>query len=251
MNVLIIEDEKPAADKLKRMLTEKRSEMTILDTLETVESSINWFLNNPQPDLIFMDIQLNDGISFEIFEAVKITAPVIFTTAYDEYAIRAFKVNSIDYLLKPIDQDSLTKSLEKYSTLYPAAKTDDKKIDLLLNQLVKKYKTRFFIKFGSHCRSILTDEIKYFFIVERSTFIKTIQGKIFDLDYSLDQVEKMLDPERFYRINRKFILNLSAITDIITWSSNRLKIKMASEEENHEMVVSREKVTEFKKLLDR
>ena len=165
MKVLIIEDEKPAADKLKRILSEKHKDITILGTLETVESSINWFMNNPQPDLIFMDIQLNDGISFEIFESVKITAPVIFTTAYDEYAIRAFKVNSIDYLLKPIDPDSLTKSLEKYSSLYPVAKTDDKKIDILLNQLVKKYKTRFFIKFGSHCRSILTDEIKYFFIV--------------------------------------------------------------------------------------
>jgi DNA-binding LytR/AlgR family response regulator len=251
MKVLIIEDEKPAADKLKRMLTEKNSDIAILGTFETVESSINWFMNNPQPDLIFMDIQLNDGISFEIFESVKITAPVIFTTAYDEYAIRAFKVNSIDYLLKPIDRAALDKSLEKYSTLYPAAKTDDKKIDLLLNQLVKKYKTRFFIKFGSHCRSILTDEIKYFFIVERSTFIKTLHGKIFDVDFSLDQLEKMLDPEKFFRINRKFILNLSAITDIITWSSNRLKIKMADEEENHDMVVSREKVAEFKKLLDR
>ena len=250
MKVLIIEDEKPAAEKLKRMLSVKQDDITILGTLETVEGSIDWFLNNPQPDLVFMDIQLNDGISFEIFESVKITAPVIFTTAYDEYAIRAFKVNSVDYLLKPIDQGSLAKSLEKFRTLYPAAKTDEKKIDLLYNQLVKKYKTRFFIKFGSHCRSVMTDEIKYFFIVERSTFMKTFQGKIFDVDYSLDQMEKMLDPENFYRINRKFILNLSAITDIITWSSNRLKIKLADEEENHDMVVSREKVSEFKKLLD-
>jgi DNA-binding LytR/AlgR family response regulator len=250
MKVLIIEDEKPAAEKLRRMLTVKQDDITILGTLETVEGSIDWFLNNPQPDLVFMDIQLNDGISFEIFESVKITAPVIFTTAYDEYAIRAFKVNSVDYLLKPIEQGSLEKSLEKFRSLYPAAKTDEKKIDLLYNQLVKKYKTRFFIKFGSHCRSVMTDEIKYFFIVERSTFMKTLQGKIFDVDYSLDQLEKMLDPENFYRINRKFILNLSEITDIITWSSNRLKIKLANEEENHDMVVSREKVSEFKKLLD-
>jgi len=251
MKVLIIEDEKPAADKLKRMLSDKVEGIIVLDTLESVEGSINWFLNNPQPELIFMDIQLNDGISFEIFESVKITAPVIFTTAYDEYAIRAFKVNSVDYLLKPIDQASLEQSLEKYRNLYPAGKTDEKKIDLLYNQLVKKYKTRFFIKFGSHCRSIITEEIKYFFIVERSTFIKTFQGKIFDIDYSLDQLEKMLDPEKFYRINRKYILNLSSITDIITWSSSRLKIKLANEEDNHELVVSREKVSEFKKLLDR
>ncbi len=198
-----------------------------------------------------MDIQLNDGISFEIFESVKISAPVIFTTAYDEYAIRAFKVNSIDYLLKPIEAVALLKSIEKFRTLYPTGKTDHNKIDLLYSQLVKKFKTRFFIKFGSHCRSVMTEDIKYFFIVERSTFMKTFPGKIFDVDYSLDQMEKMLDPEKFFRINRKFIINLAAIIDIITWSSNRLKLKLSNEEDNLDLVVSREKVSEFKKLLDR
>jgi DNA-binding LytR/AlgR family response regulator len=251
MKVLIIEDEKPAADKLKRMLIDKVEGIIILDILETVEGSINWFMNNPAPDLIFMDIQLNDGISFEIFESVKISAPVIFTTAYDEYAIRAFKVNSIDYLLKPIEAVALLKSIEKFRTLYPTGKTDHKKIDLLYDQLVKKFKTRFFIKFGSHCRSVMTEDIKYFFIVERSTFMKTFPGKIFDVDYSLDQIENMLDPEKFFRINRKFIINLAAIIDIITWSSNRLKLKLSNEEDNLDLVVSREKVSEFKKLLDR
>jgi DNA-binding LytR/AlgR family response regulator len=251
MNVLIIEDEKPAADKLKRMLADLAEEITILGTLETVEGSINWFMNNPAPDLVFMDIQLNDGISFDIFESVKITAPVIFTTAYDEYAIRAFKVNSIDYLLKPIDQASLVQSLEKYRNLYPAGRTDHKKIDLLYNQLVKKFKTRFFIKFGAHCRSVITEDIKYFFILERSTFMKTFPGKIFDVDYSLDQLERMLDPEKFFRINRKFIINVAAIADIIAWSSSRLKLKLIDEEDTHDLVVSREKVSEFKKMLDR
>jgi DNA-binding LytR/AlgR family response regulator len=251
MKVLIIEDEKPAADKLKRLLADKVNDIIILDILETVESSINWFLNNPSPDLIFMDIQLADGISFEIFESVKIEAPVIFTTAYDQYAIRAFKVNSIDYLLKPIEAEMLVKSIEKYRSLYPSAKFDDKKIDFLYDQLIKKYKTRFFIKLGTHCRSVMTDEIRYFFIVERSTFMKTMQGKIFDVDYSLDQLEKMLDPERFFRINRKFIINIDTITDIITWSSNRLKLKLSNEEENYDLVVSREKVSDFKRWLDR
>ena len=251
MKVLIIEDEKPAADKLKRMLTDKVEGIIILDILETVEGSINWFMNNPAPDLIFMDIQLNDGLSFEIFESVKITAPVIFTTAYDEYAIRAFKVNSIDYLLKPIEAVALLKSIEKFKTLYPTGKADHNKIDLLYSQLVKKFKTRFFIKFGSHCRSVMTEDIKYFFIVERSTFMKTFPGKIFDVDYSLDQLENILDPEKFFRINRKFIINLAAIIDIITWSSNRLKLKLSNEEDNLDLVVSREKVSEFKKLLDR
>jgi DNA-binding LytR/AlgR family response regulator len=197
-----------------------------------------------------MDIQLADGISFEIFDSVEIRAPIIFTTAYDEYAIRAFKVNSIDYILKPIDSGSLTKAIGKYKSLYPA-KTDNKKIELLYDQLVKKYKTRFFIKFGSHCRSVMTDEVRYFFIVERSTFMNTSSGKIFDVDYSLDQLQKMLDPEKFYRINRNFIINIAAITDIITWSTNRLKVKLTGGDENFEMVVSRDKVSDFKRWLDR
>lgn len=251
MKVLIIEDEKPAADKLKQLLTDKVEDIIILDSLETVEGSINWFLNNPSPDLIFMDIQLADGISFEIFESVRIDAPVIFTTAYDQYAIRAFKVNSIDYLLKPVEAKMLVQSIEKFRSLYPSGKTDNKKIDLLYDQLVKKFKIRFFIRLGAHCRSVMTEDIKYFFIVERSTFMKTIPGKIFDIDYSLDQLEKMLDPEKFYRINRKFIINIVTINDIITWSSNRLKLKLSGEEDNYDLVVSREKVSDFKRWLDR
>jgi DNA-binding LytR/AlgR family response regulator len=250
MNVLIIEDEKPAADKLIRLLSKAVEGIKVVDTLETVEGSINWFLNNPPPDLIFMDIQLADGISFEIFDSVEIRAPIIFTTAYDEYAIRAFKVNSIDYLLKPIDYGSLTKAIGKYKSLYPV-KADNKKIELLYDQLVKKYKTRFFIRFGSHCRSVMTDEVRYFFIVERSTFMNTSSGKIFDVDYSLDQLQKMLDPEKFYRINRNFIINITAITDIITWSTNRLKVKLTGGDENFEMIVSRDKVSDFKRWLDR
>ncbi|KPK84178.1 MAG: hypothetical protein AMS27_10640 [Bacteroides sp. SM23_62_1] len=250
MNVLIIEDEKPAADKLVSLLNKTLHDITVLETLETVEDSINWLMNNEPPDLIFMDIQLADGISFEIFDSVEIKTPLIFTTAYDEYAIRAFKVNSIDYLLKPIDSGSLAKAIDKFKTLYPT-KIDNKKIELIYNQLVKKYKIRFFIKFGSHCRSVLTDEIRYFFIVERSTFINTFSGKIFDIDYSLDQVQKMVDPEKFFRINRNFIISIDAITDIITWSSNRLKVKLTGGDENFEMVVSREKVSDFKSWLDR
>lgn len=250
MNILIIEDEKPAADKLIRMLNRAVEDIKVMETIETVEESVNWFLNNPPCDLIFMDIQLADGICFEIFDSIEIKTPIIFTTAYDEYAIRAFKVNSIDYLLKPIDSGSLAKAIDKFKTLYPA-KTDNKKIELLYDQLVKKYKNRFFIKFGSHCRSVLTDEIRYFFIVERSTFMNTFSGKIFDVDYSLDQIQKMIDPEKFYRINRNFIINIAAITDIITWSSSRLKVKLAGGDENFEMIVSRDKVSDFKRWLDR
>ncbi len=250
MNVLIIEDEKPAADKLTRLLSRVVEDIKVVEILETVEDSINWFLNNPSPDLIFMDIQLADGICFEIFDSIEINTPIVFTTAYDEYAIRAFKVNSIDYLLKPIDSGSLAKATEKFKSLYPA-KTYNTKIELLYDQLVKKYKSRFFIKVGTHCKLVMTEDIKCFFIAERITFMKTFSGKTYDVDYSLDQIQKMLDPEKFYRINRKYIINITAITDIITWSASRLKIKLTGEEENYELVVSRDKVSDFKRWLDR
>ncbi len=251
MDVLIIEDEKPAADKLIRLLGKTSEDIIILDNLETVEESINWFLDNPSPDLIFMDIQLDDGICFEIFESVKINTPVIFTTAYDEFAIRAFKVNSIDYLLKPIDLDSLVKALEKFRSLYPPQKVDTGKIDRLYEQLVKKYKTRFFVKVGEYCRSIMTSDLKYIYIDERSTFIKTLSGRIYDIDYSLERIQKMLDPDIFYRINRKYIININSIVDVIRYSANRLKVRLQNEEDNIDLIVSRDKVGDFKKWLDR
>jgi len=252
MKVLIIEDEPLAAEKLKQMLTKINTTIQVVDILETVQASINWISNNPAPDLIFMDIQLDDGVCFEIFESVEITTPVIFTTAYDQYAIKAFKVNSVDYLLKPVSQEDLTAALTKYDQLYSGSDKQNEKINLLYNQLVKKnYKSRFFVKIGSHFHTVSTNDIACFFIRERSTFIKTRVGKNLAIDFSLDQVQKLVDPDQFFRINRNYMINLDSIADIINYSTNRLKIKLRNFEHLEDLIVSRDKTGDFKLWLDR
>jgi two-component system response regulator LytT len=251
MNVLIVENEKPAADGLSRLLKKVDENINIVSVLETVEGTVNWFQSNPFPDLILMDVQLDDGLCFEIFESVKIDTPIIFTTAYDEYAIKAFKVNSIDYLLKPVTEESLASAIDKLRTLFSSQTIDNEKINHLYEQLGAQHKTRFFVKIGEHCKSISTNEIVCFYIVERCTFFMTSSGKCYDVNYSLEQLEKLLDAHQFFRINRHMIINIDAITDIISYSTNRLKIKMANEEKIGELLVSREKVVTFKKWLDR
>ncbi len=249
MNVVIVENERPAAEKLQWLINEIQPEIKIAVVLETVEESVNWFKSNTKPDLIFMDIQLDDGISFEIFDAVKIEAPVIFTTAFDEYAIRAFKVNSVDYLLKPIDKDSLQAALAKYNKLFTEGSFETR-LEKVLEQISVKYKSRFFIKVGVRFQSIPVEDICCFFVEERNSFIRTVKGKTYDLDFSLDQVNKMIDPEMFFRINRNFIVNLNCITEILSYSTNRLKIKL-EHCENDDLIVSRDKVSEFKSWMDR
>lgn len=251
MNVLIIEDERYAADKLKLLLQQIDPEISVINTLETVEGAVNWFRENASPDLILMDIQLSDGICFEIFEVIKINTPVIFITAYDEYAIRAFKVNSVDYLLKPVDQDALTGAIQKFKTLFPKKDADSNRIDRLVEALVKNYRTRFLVKVGLHYNSVLTNEIECFCINERSLFLRTVAGKIFDLDYSLDQIQTMVDPVQFFRINRNYIINIHYITQIISYSTSRLLVKLTSPKQDDDLIVSRDKVSEFKHWLDR
>jgi DNA-binding LytR/AlgR family response regulator len=224
----------------------------VLEILETVFDSVNWFSSHRAPDLIFMDIQLDDGVCFEIFESVEINTPVIFTTAYDQYAIKAFKVNSVDYLLKPINQEDLGKALRKFHRRFSGEEQQQEKINKLYNQLVKQdYKSRFFVKIGTHFHTLSTNDIACFFIRERSTFIKSKTGKNLDIDYSLDQVQKMVDPDQFFRINRNYIINLDSISDIISYSTNRLKIKLRNFEHLEDLIVSRDKTGDFKKWLDR
>ncbi len=251
MNVLIIEDEKPAADKLKLLLKKMDREIIILDTLETVEQSVNWFLGNSPPDLIFMDIQLDDGVCFEIFEEVKIETPVIFTTAYDEYAIRAFKVNSIDYLLKPIDEDSLKTALDKFEKVYTPKENVNNKLEQIYQQLLHPYKTRFFVKIGLRYKSVQVEEIECFYISERCTFLRTTTGKNYDIDYSLEQLEKLIDPEHFFRINRNYIINIDSITDMLSYSTSRLKLKLTNSTSDDELIVSRDKIRDFKRWMDK
>ena len=196
-----------------------------------------------------MDIQLDDGISFEIFDAIKVEAPVIFTTAFDQYAIRAFKVNSVDYLLKPINREALETALEKYRRVFKPAELEDK-LSKVFEQFAKPWKTRFFVKVGVHFQSVPVEEICCFFVEERCSFLRTQSGKNYDLDFSLDQIQKKVNPEIFFRINRNFLINIQYISEMISYSSNRLKIKM-KDFEHDGLVVSRDKVSEFKQWLDR
>ncbi len=250
MNILIIEDERLAADKLEKMLLGIDSNIIVLARLESVLDSINWLNSHEKPDLIFMDIQLDDGISFELFDSVKIETPIIFTTAYDSYAIKAFQVNSIDYLLKPIEEQALQKALEKYKSIYETHQQQSEKLDILYKQIIQTYKTRFFVKIGNHFHSVSVDEIQCFLILERGTFLRTINGKKYDLDYSLDQVQKMVDPSNFFRINRNYLIHIDSIQDIYSYSSNRLGVKLKMLD-HLDMIVSREKVSDFKQWLDR
>jgi DNA-binding LytR/AlgR family response regulator len=250
MKVLIVEDEQLASQKLIRLIREIDPSIEIVDILESVEQTTNWLLNNSHPDLIFMDIQLEDGICFEIFENCAIKTPVIFTTAYDDYSLNAFKVNSVDYLLKPVVLEELKNAIEKFKAIHQQ-KVDFKKIESFINQLQPKTKERFLIKIGEHYRSIPISSIKCFFIKERCNFINVDKGKNYAIDYSLDKVEDIIDPKMFFRVSRNFIINFSAIQDIIAYSSSRLKIKLTCWEENDEILVSRERVAEFKEWMDR
>jgi len=250
MKVLIIEDERPASKKLTRLLREIVRDIEIVDVLTSVEQSTNWFLGNEQPDLVFMDVQLEDGICFDIFESCKVSTPVIFTTAFDEYALKAFKVNSVDYLLKPINQDELKNAIDKFKTFH-GQKTDQSGIESVLKQLQPGIKERFLIKIGEHYRSVPVSDIYCFYIKERCNFILVSTGKNYPVDYSLDKTEQLIDPKMFFRINRNFIISYSSIRDIISYSSSRLKVVIANWPENDEILVSRERVARFKEWMDR
>lgn len=250
MRILIIEDEKPASLKLQRMLHELDDTITIAASLESVEESSNWFLNNPAPDLVFMDIQLEDGLCFEIFENISISIPVIFTTAYDEYAIRAFRVNSVDYLLKPIKAEELRNAIDKFRKIH-GRKKDERVIDSMLKQMETRRRERFLIKVGQHYRPVQVADIHFFFTREGSAFISTGSGRDYAIDFSLDRLEQMLDPKKFYRVNRNYLVNIVSIKDIIAYSSSRLKLILEGQDRQDDVIVSRDRVADFKKWMDR
>jgi DNA-binding LytR/AlgR family response regulator len=250
MRVLIIEDEHPASQKLIRLLHEVDDKIEVVKVLESVEAATNWLFSNQHPELIFMDIQLEDGICFEIFENIELKTPVIFTTAYDEYSLKAFKVNSVDYLLKPITIEQLKGAVDKFRFVHQRG-IDLIKIESMIKQMQPKLKERFLIKIGDHFRSIQVSSINCFFIKERCNFILVDKGKNYAIDYSLDKVEKMLDPKIFFRVNREFVINFNAIRDIVAYSSSRLRITIDGWTENEEIFISRERVADFKKWMDR
>jgi len=251
MNVLLVENEKPATAGLSRFLKKIDDSIKILATTESVESTINWIQNNPAPDLIFMDIQLDDGLCFEIFESLKLEVPVIFTTAYDKYTLSAFKVNSVDYLLKPIEEVSLRNAIEKFKSLHYKNTVNNDFLKQLFKDFNTGYKTRFLIKVGEHYKSIPTGEISCFYILERATFIRTLDDKDYAIDFSLDYLQKTIDPNQFFRINRNFLVNINAIGNILSYSSSRLKINLKSHKSIDDLIVSRDKVSEFKNWIDK
>ena len=251
MNVLIIEDEKPSARRLQRMVEALGVEVNTM--LHSVEESLNWFQNNEHPDLIFLDIQLSDGLSFEIFEVIDIASAVIFTTAYDEYALQAFKLNSIDYLLKPIDKVELEKALLKYKARTPQQQAvtldfnDIKK--LLVNPIEREYKKRFSVKVGQHIKLLTVDEIECFYSENKGTYAATVEGRNYLLDTTLEQLENELQPETFFRVSRKFFVNINAIKDIVSYTNSRLQIKLNTYKDQ-DVIVARERVRDFKDWLE-
>jgi len=255
MNTLVIEDEKLAAQRLVDLIHRYDSKIKVIGIIDSVEKSVEWFRSSDHPEFVFMDIQLADGLSFEIFEQTEVRSPVIFTTAFDEYTIKAFKVNSVDYLLKPVDYEELAAAMEKFKSNFGPTVIDEYKPDIelydrLVSQFVHPYKNRFVVKAGLHIRSVPVDNIDYFFICEKSTFICTTEGRSYAVDYYLDRIEQLVDPRLFFRINRKFIISINAVRDIIAYSNSRLKIVLNNPPEE-EAIVSREKVKDFKIWLDR
>jgi len=250
---IVIEDELLTANRLVAMMQELEPDAQHLATLESVSAAVAWIKNNPTPHLAFFDIQLADGLSFEIFEQVETPFPVIFTTAYNEYAIKAFKVNSIDYLLKPLNSADLKQALAKFSSGFYAkegAGIDNQSVAKVLSLLSNSYKTRFLVKVGEHIRMVAVDDIAMIFSSDKSTFIRTKNGRDYGIDYSLDQLDGLINPATFFRVSRKFIVSIDAIADIITYSGSRLKLKLVVETDD-DVLVSREKVAEFKNWLDR
>jgi len=253
MRVLIIEDEPQASQRMETLILELIPGVQIIEPIDSVKKSVQWFKANPAPDLVLMDIQLADGTSFQIFEQCEVKCPVIFTTAYDEYALKAFKVNSIDYILKPVDKQELQAALQKLESLTNSKDGTRKLLDSIgavVQKLNKKYKERFMIKVGEHIRMIDVKDILYFFSQDKATFCHTTDNRNHILDFTLEQIEELIDPLEYFRVNRKYFVRSESIQDIISYSNSRLKLILKNSQDN-DVIVARERVQEFKLWLDR
>ncbi|MGB8190283.1 MAG: LytTR family DNA-binding domain-containing protein [Chitinophagaceae bacterium] len=252
MKILIVEDEELAVKKLQKTLASVDDTADVVGITDSIKSTVEWLMDNPQPDLILMDIELADGQSFEIFNLTEVKSPVIFTTSYDEYALKAFKVNSVDYLLKPIQKDELQAAVSKFHKLKVTAKTDIN-IDSLVKELQQKlqprqYRKRFLVKHGQKLVSVEIDEITYFYSDGRINFFKTADNRKFVVDYTMDELEEMLDPDRYFRISRSFYVSVNSIDKIDDYFGNRLILGLKPAVDK-EALVSREKVSDFKKWM--
>lgn len=249
MNILILEDETRAANHLERVLLKIAPDMKIVGRIESVRDGIRFLQINAEPDLIFSDIQLADGLSFEIYNQVAVRCPIIFTTAYDHYAIEAFQTNGIDYLLKPIEEERLQKAIEKARHFSPGLVLE-KLLTINKPTSERAYKSRFMVKVGDKIKSVPVEEILVFYSQEKSSFIRTTDAHTYCIDYALDQLEPMLDPEKYFRINRKYIVAIGACTNILAWTNSRLRLKIDGIDDP-DIIVARERVQEFKMWLDR
>lgn len=251
MKTIIIEDEKLAAERLEELIHEIDPSIEIVDKLTSVENSIKYLKQN-KSDLIFLDIQLEDGLSFSIFDKVEIDVPIIFTTAYDQYAIKAFKLNSVDYLLKPIKKDELRESLNKYKNIKTSYLMDFEEIIKSIQSKEFSYKKRFLIQYGQKIKKVETSEIAYFYAMEKNVFLTTLNGSTFPIDYTLDKLQEAIDPENFFRINRKMIVNFNAIKNMIPFSRSRIKIELnPAAPKDVEALVSVERSSSFKEWMDK
>ncbi|MFC3416256.1 LytR/AlgR family response regulator transcription factor [Algoriphagus hitonicola] len=250
-SILIIEDEKPAADRLLQLIKPHFDDVNFIKPIDSIVAAVDYFMTYPHPDLIFCDIQLADGLSFEIFRKVKLSTPIIFTTAFDQYAIEAFRVNAVDYLLKPIDPVDLKRAVDKYKSQQMPPSLSPVLIEKLLRIAPSgnEFKKRFLVRFGEKIQSISSDDIYFFYSEERVTFLVTTKGKKYVLDQTLEKTEYQLDPHVFFRLNRKYIASFHSIEEVITYSNSRLKVKLKSCEDS-EILVSREKVSDLKAWFD-
>ncbi len=249
MKVIIFEDEALIAERLIALIARYDKSIEVLGVFATVDSGAQWLDSHPAPDLIFMDIQLSDGFCFELFERTKVASPIIFTTAYDEFALKAFKYNSIDYLLKPVDFVDLERSLEKFSSLSAARKPDSESIRQMINKFSASYKSRFLVKVGDQFRVIMADETAYFKFDSGFVSIVTRNKSEFITDFTLDKLEEILDPTKFFRINRKYIVSIDSIQKISSYFNSRLQLELAPAA-REAVIVSRERVPSFKDWLD-
>ena len=255
MKILIIEDEKAAAQRLQKLIEEIEPEAEIVEVLDSIESAVAWFRRERMPELIFADIHLADGSSFEIFRETEVSAPLIFTTAYDKYAIDAFKLNSVDYLLKPIKREELVRSLEKFRKIHAAAPPVEAIDYARLAEVLRAgkqgktdFQKRIVIRYGQHIKAVEITDIAYFYIDSKITLLRTFEGKDSPVDQNMDQLEEMLNPAEFFRINRSCILNIRAIDKMYAYSKSRVKIELNPPFEQ-DSIVSSERSAHFKEWL--
>jgi len=251
IRILIIEDEAAAAKRLNKMIEEQMPGAEIFNPVTSIVAAVQWFKTNPMPGLIFADIHLADGSSFEIFKQVKPTCPIIFITAYDQYALEAFKLNSIHYLLKPVKKEELGEALDRFRKRYPAQQFPSINFEKMLSALNKpsgNYKERFVIRFGEHIKTIESQDVAYFYTENKANFAVMKDAKRYPIDHNLDELEQLIDPKNFFRINRQFIISYHAITEMVSWSKARVLIKL-NPPSKFETIVSTERAASFKMWL--